>query len=134
MTKQILISASTLSGEDVKNDQGENLGQVKDIMLDTENNRVAYYVLSFGGLFGMADKLFAIPPEAMKLNTNDKSFILNVDKDRLKNAEGFEKDHWPDMADPTFRSQLYQHYGITSAARHNLYLILYVIVSQHPFR
>ena len=113
MKNQILMSASTLRGDDVKNNQGENLGEVKEIMLDTENNRVAYYVLSFGGVFGVGDKLFAIPPEAMKLNTNDNCFILNIDKDRLKKAEGFDKDHWPDMADPTFRSNLYQHYGIT---------------------
>jgi sporulation protein YlmC with PRC-barrel domain len=113
MTNQILMSASTLNGDDVKNTQGENLGHVKDIMLDTENNRVAYYVLSFGGMLGMGDKLFAIPPEAMKLNTNDKCFILNIDKDRLKKAEGFDKDRWPNMADATFRSNLYQHYGLT---------------------
>lgn len=113
MTNQILLSASTLNGNDVKNAQGESLGHVKDIMLDTANSRVAYYVLSFGGLLGMGDKLFAIPPEAMKLNTNDKCFILNIDKDLLKNAEGFDKDKWPNMADPIFRSNLYQHYGMT---------------------
>ncbi len=113
MTNQILMSASTLSGDDVKNAQGESLGHVKDIMLDTANNRIAYYVLSFGGWLEMGDKLFAIPPEAMKLNATDKCFILNIDKDRLKNAAGFDKDKWPNMADATFRSKLYQHYGIT---------------------
>jgi sporulation protein YlmC with PRC-barrel domain len=112
MRNQMLMSASTLNGDDVKNAQGENLGHVKDIMLDTDNNSVAYYVLSFGGLFGVGDKLFAIPPEAMKLNTNDKCFILNIDKERLKNAEGFDKDNWPNMADPKFRSNLYEQYGI----------------------
>ncbi len=113
MTNRTLISASTLSGDDVRNAQGENLGQVKDIMLDTENNRVVYYVLSFGGLFGVGDTLFAIPPEAMKLNTNDNSFVLDIAKDRLKESAGFNKNQWPDMADPSFRSNLYQHYGIT---------------------
>lgn len=113
MINQPLLSASTLNGNDVKNAQGDNLGHVKDIMLDTENNRVAYYVLSFGGLFGVGDKLFAIPPEAMKLNTNDKHFVLNIDEERLKNAEGFNKDQWPNMADATFRDNLYEHYGIT---------------------
>jgi len=113
MKNQTLMSASTLSGDDVKNVQGETLGHVKDIMLDTENNRVAYYVLSFGGLLGVGDKLFAIPPEALKLNTNDNCFILNIDKDLLKKAEGFDKDQWPDMADANFRVNLYRHYGIT---------------------
>jgi sporulation protein YlmC with PRC-barrel domain len=112
MTHHFLLSASTLNGNDVKNAQGENLGQVKDIMLDTENNRISYYVLSFGGLLGMGNKLFAIPPEAMKLNTAEKCFVLNINKDRLDKAEGFDKDQWPNMADSTFRSNLYQHYGI----------------------
>jgi sporulation protein YlmC with PRC-barrel domain len=113
MTNQILMSASTLNGEDVKNVQGESLGHVKDIMIDTENNRVAYYVLSFGGVLGMGNKLFAIPPEAMRLNRNDECFILDIDKQRLDQANGFDKEEWPDMADSTFRSNLYQHYGIT---------------------
>ena len=113
MTSQYLLSASSLSSNDVKNTQGENLGHVKDIMLDTENNRIAYYVLSFGGAFGLGDKLFAIPPEAMRLNTTEKCFNLNVDKELLKKAEGFDKDNWPNMANSTFRSNLYSHYGIT---------------------
>jgi len=112
MTGQFLLPASALMGNDVKNAQGDNLGHVKDIVLDTESNRVTYYVLSFGGIFSMGDKFFAIPPEAMQLNVNDKCFILNVDKERLSKAEGFNKGQWPNMADPKFRSNLYQHYGI----------------------
>lgn len=112
MTPQIFMPASALTGTDVKNVQGENLGHVKDIVLDTGSNRVSYYVLSFGGILSMGDKFFAIPPEAMKLNATDKCFILNVDKERLSKAEGFNKDQWPNMADPAFRSNLYQHYGI----------------------
>lgn len=113
MTHQSLITASSLEGDHVKNAQGETLGHVKEVMIDTASNRVAYYVLSFGGVLGMGDKLFAIPPEAMKLNHEDECFILNIDKDRLKKVEGFDKDNWPDMANPTFRSAIYQHYGVT---------------------
>lgn len=113
MPSQNLMSASSLNGEDVKNVKDESLGEIKDIMLDMKNNSIAYYVLSFGGLFGLGDKYFAIPPEAMKLNTKEGEFILNIDKDRLKDAEGFDKDNWPNMADPTFRSNLYKNYGMT---------------------
>ena len=113
MSHQTLMSASNLNGDDVKNSQGESLGHVKDIMIDTENNSIAYYVLSFGGVLGMGDKLFAIPPEAMKLEANHEHFVLNIHKDRLKDAEGFNKDNWPNMSDPTFRTNLYNHYGVT---------------------
>lgn len=113
MTNQNLISASSLSGKDVQNAKGDNLGNVKEIMLDIENNHIVYYVLSFGGLFGLGDKLFAIPPEAMKLCSESDHFILDIDKERLKEAEGFDKDNWPNMSDPTFRGNLYKHYGIS---------------------
>jgi hypothetical protein len=76
--------------------------------------RVAYAVLSFGGFLGIADKLFAVPWSALKLDTENKRFILNVDKERLESAPGFDKDHWPDMADPTWQNTINSYYGTKS--------------------
>lgn len=111
MLQDKVLSASTLMGDDVKNAQGENLGDIKDVMIDTDSGKVAYYVLSFGGFMGMGDKLFAIPPQATRVDTEKKCLVLNVDKDRLENAPGFDKDSWPDMADPAFRDRIYGYYG-----------------------
>ncbi|MCL5974782.1 MAG: PRC-barrel domain-containing protein [Gammaproteobacteria bacterium] len=107
----IVLSASSLEGDKVKNTQGEDLGNVKDIMINTEGGQVQYYVLSFGGILGMGDKLFAIPPQAIAVDTQNKCLILNVDKEKLENAPGFDKDNWPNMADETFRNEIYGHYG-----------------------
>lgn len=106
-----VLSASSIEGDTVKNRQGEDLGNIKDIMICTDTNEVEYYVLSFGGILGMGDKLFAIPPEALEVNTNDNCFVCNIDKDRLENAEGFDKNNWPDFADPSFKQDLYNYYG-----------------------
>jgi sporulation protein YlmC with PRC-barrel domain len=106
-----VMAAATLNGDDVVNAQGENLGEITDIMLDVEGGRIAYAVLSFGGFLGMGDKLYAVPWQALELDADNKRFILNVEKDRLKQAPGFDKDHWPSMADPTFASQIYSFYG-----------------------
>lgn len=111
MTYHSLISASTLEGDQVRNAQGKDLGHVKDIMLDTSSHRIAYYVLSFGGILGMGDKLFAIPPEAMTLDSEKECFIMNFDQELLKKSNGFDKDNWPNMADAKFRKDLYTHYG-----------------------
>src|SRR5262245_19378827 len=59
----------------------------------------------------MGNKLFAIPWEALQADTVNKQFVLNVDKSLLENAPGFDKDNWPDMADLTFGTNLYRHYG-----------------------
>jgi sporulation protein YlmC with PRC-barrel domain len=106
-----LMGADTLIGEDVYNHKDEDLGDIKEIMLDMNNGKVAYAVLSFGGFLGIADKLFAVPWSALKLDTENKRFILNVDKERLESAPGFDKDHWPDMADPIWQNTINSYYG-----------------------
>lgn len=93
------ISATTAIGDDVKNPMGENLGEIKEVMIDVDSGRVAYAVLSFGGLFGLGDKLFAIPWEALTLDADDHAFILDVSKEKLENAPGFDKDNWPSTAE-----------------------------------
>jgi hypothetical protein len=80
-------------------------------MLDVSAARIAYAVLSFGGFLGMGDKLFAIPWQALTLDTENKGFVLDVPKTQLENAPGFDKDNWPDMADRTWGSEVYAHYG-----------------------
>jgi sporulation protein YlmC with PRC-barrel domain len=106
-----LMGADTLLGNDVYNNKDEDLGDIKEIMLDMRTGRVAYAVLSFGGFLGMGDKLFAVPWAALKLDTVNKRFLLDVDKDRLKNAPGFDKGAWPDMADTTWEKSVHDYYG-----------------------
>lgn len=105
-----LMAANTLEGNDVLNLEGEKLGSVHAIMLDLPKGKIAYAVLSRGGILGVGDKLFAIPWGALTLDTERKCFLLNVDTKRLEDAEGFDKDKWPSMADFTWASNLHDHY------------------------
>jgi sporulation protein YlmC with PRC-barrel domain len=106
-----LMRADTLIGENVYNLEGIELGEIKDIMLDVNAGSIAYAVLSFGGFFGIADKLFAVPWKALKPDDVYKRFILDVDKESLESAPGFDKDHWPDMADPMWQNKVHSYYG-----------------------
>jgi sporulation protein YlmC with PRC-barrel domain len=106
-----LMGAGTLLGEDVYNDHDEKLGDIKEFMLEMDNGRVTYAVLSFGGFLGMGEKLFAVPWNALKLDTVNKRFVLDIEKDRLKNAPGFDKDDWPDMSDERWASGIRSFYG-----------------------
>lgn len=106
-----VMAASTLEGDDVINRVGDDLGKIKEIMVDVRSGRVAYAVLSSGGFLGLGDKLFAIPWGALTLDTDRKCFILDVDAERLKNAPGFDKDHWPTMADTTWANEVHAYYG-----------------------
>jgi sporulation protein YlmC with PRC-barrel domain len=108
-----VLSASTLEGDKVRNSAGEDLGKVDEIMIDIPSGRIAYAVLSFGGVLRMGNKLFAVPWNALRVDEDEKCFILDVDKQTLESAPGFDKDNWPDMADTTWGSRIFQHYGAT---------------------
>jgi sporulation protein YlmC with PRC-barrel domain len=107
-----VMAASTLEGDNVFNRADEELGEIKEFMIDVPSGRVAYAVMSAGGFLGMGDRLFAIPFGALTLDTDGKRFILDVAKERMKNAPGFDKDHWPSMADTTWGGDVHRYYGV----------------------
>jgi hypothetical protein len=55
--------------------------------------------------------LFAIPWSVLALDTVEKGFILNADTKLLERAPGFDKDHWPNMADHSWGAKVYKYYG-----------------------
>ena len=81
-----IMAADTLEGDKIVNRQGDDLGSVEHVMIDVRRGSVAYAVMSCGGFLGMGDK-------------------------RFEKAPGFDKDHWPSMADPTWASEVHAYYG-----------------------
>ena len=79
-----IMAADTLTGEKVVNPAGETLGEITHIMLDIANGTIAYAVLSFGGFLGLGEKLFAVPWASLALDVEDKWFVLNIEKERLR--------------------------------------------------
>ena len=110
-TRTSVLSAKTMIGDRVMNRAGEDLGKIEELMIDLDRGSVAYAVLSFGGFLGMGDKLFAIPFQALKLDADRDFFVLDIDKEKLKKAPGFDKDNWPSTADRTWGSQIHSYYG-----------------------
>ena len=81
-------------------------------------------MLSVGGLFGIGDRLFAIPWQSLQLDEDRQCFILDCDKQRLENAPGFDKSNWPDMAEPSWNQTVHkfwtgEDYGIGAAHRYD---------------
>jgi sporulation protein YlmC with PRC-barrel domain len=105
-----VMAAGTLEGDSVYNEADEKLGEITDIMIDVPTGRVAYAVMSVGGILGIGDKLFAIPWQALTLDTENKCFRMNISKEQLKEAPGFDKDHWPTMADQTWAQEVHEFY------------------------
>ena len=107
-----IMAASSFEGETVINPQGETLGEIEEIMLDVRSGRIAYAVMSAGGFLGIGERFYAVPWQAFTMDTDQKAFILDVDKERLLSAPGFDKDHWPAMGDQRWAGQVHSYYGV----------------------
>jgi hypothetical protein len=109
-----VLRTSTIEGMKVRNPQNEDLGHVKELVVDVESGQVKYAALSFGGVLGVGDKLFAVPWKALVLKSGEKEryFVLNVDKQKLEHAKGFNQTQWPDMADPNWTAETETFYSV----------------------
>jgi sporulation protein YlmC with PRC-barrel domain len=103
--------ASELLGMTVKNPQDESVGSLKDLAVDLKNGRIAYAILASGGVLGLGDKYFVVPPQAFQ-TPGDKTLVLNVDKDKLKESPSFETRNWPDFSDRMWGKKVYSYYGV----------------------
>lgn len=101
-----VMGAETLIGNRVVNQSEEDVGMIKEIMLDVRSGQVSYAVMSSGGVMGVGGKLFAVPWQALRLDTANKRFMLDLDRAQLDAATGFDKNHWPDCADPAWQRGL----------------------------
>lgn len=106
--------ASTIESMKVLNAAGEDIGKIKDLVIDFNSGKVQYAALDFGGFLGIGDKLFAVPWSSFKYvegsGRTDRHLVLNVNKEQLKNAPGFDKNHWPDVASPNWTMEVDKYY------------------------
>jgi sporulation protein YlmC with PRC-barrel domain len=93
-----VVKSAEVVGYTVKNSAKENLGKIEEIVIDKVSGQVRYVALSFGGILGLGDKLFAFPWKSISYSPQEECFILNVDKEQLNEADGFDKENWPNMA------------------------------------
>ncbi|MEZ6046425.1 MAG: PRC-barrel domain-containing protein [Planctomycetaceae bacterium] len=111
------IRASKLIGMDIVNSNDESIGEIHDIVLDTNTGMVRYAAITYGGFLGVGDKLFAVPFRAFEIrreegDADDLFLVLNVTQEQLEGAEGFDEDHWPSFTDEQFTRELDKRYGV----------------------
>ena len=106
-----VLSCDTLSGEPVMNPAGEALGTLAHVMLDVSAGRIAYGVVAYGGVFGIGERLFAVPWELLTVDDGRKCLLLDIPRERFEHAPGFDKDHWPSMHDAQWARNVRSFFG-----------------------
>jgi len=103
--------AGSLVGTPVHNNAGQLLGKIEELVVDPSTGNVTIAILSMGGLLGFGDRLVAIPWNALSVMPGRDYVLLDMDKNVLLRAPAFDRRQWPDVADASWRSQVYTYYG-----------------------
>jgi sporulation protein YlmC with PRC-barrel domain len=96
---QRYLRANVVLQGTIANLQGQRLGEMKEMVIDTAAGQVTYVVLGFGGVLGLGEKWFAIPWSELRESPGLGTFTLDMDQETLQKAPGFDKDHWPQTAE-----------------------------------
>jgi sporulation protein YlmC with PRC-barrel domain len=105
------LTAKSIIGDAIENPEGERLGTIDNLMINVRTGEIEYVVVEFGSFLGIGGKLFAIPFRELRLNPDAQVFILNRDKEYLKESPGFDKTHWPETNDHTYFDNVKLYYG-----------------------
>ena len=97
----LLLSTETLLGSEVKNPQAQDVGTLKQLMVDPHTGRVMYAVVAMGGFLGMGEKTVIVPWNALEVARDGKSLVLNVSPPMLQQAPTYEKGKEPMYAPPS---------------------------------
>jgi len=102
---QEVSKCSQLIGTTVRNQQGQKLGRIADVVVSFGNEHVSYCVLSMKrGIFAKT-RFLAVPLAAFQPSDVGSYLILNASKANLANAEGFDRNEWPSAMTPAWGAE-----------------------------
>ena len=107
-----LIGADKVEGTAVYNTAGDHLGEVHDVMIDKLSGRVAYAILSFGGFLGIGEKYHPLPWNALKYDTSQGGYVVNLSKAELEGGPAYDEGHEPAWGDRVYEKQVHDYYGL----------------------
>ena len=113
VTSDNLITAGEVTGTNVYNLQGEEMGTVEDILIDKVSGRAVYAIMAFGGFLGMGEKQHPLPWSTLKYDESRGGYVVNLEKTMLQNAPTFDQSTdftWT----PDYGRRVDKYYGAPS--------------------
>jgi PRC-barrel domain len=106
-----LISSRRVEGTPVYNRRDEKLGNIHSVMIEKRSGKVAYAVMSFGGLLGFAERVHPIPWEMLTYDVDRDGYVVDLSRDILKNAPAMNLDEADRPYDRNYDEEISSYYG-----------------------
>ncbi|MDN7023406.1 PRC-barrel domain containing protein [Methanoculleus sp. FWC-SCC1] len=106
-----VITSRSITGKTVKSPDQQALGTVHNLILDMKSGRVAFLVISTGGILGIGEKFIPVPWESYSGMPDEDSVTVNVTRETLESAPNYDRDSWEGIHDLGWLARVYQYYG-----------------------
>ena len=100
-------TAKALLDGDVYDPDGERIGSVKDLYIDTDEEDVRFLDLGAGGFLGLGEKHFMVPMEAV---TDTSGGGVTIEHSRQK-VEGSPELDTKGVPEDAYLQEVYDYYG-----------------------
>ncbi len=112
-----MIRVTALIGKAIESPRRKSVGEIEDVVLDARTGQISYVAVTYGGLLGFGDTLYAVPFKAFSFHKDPDDaentiLMLNVTQRQLEGAQGFNEQTWPNFADRRFTDQVDARYGV----------------------
>ncbi|HVE04473.1 MAG TPA: PRC-barrel domain-containing protein [Rhizomicrobium sp.] len=108
------ILASKVQGTNIYNQAGDKIGQVKDIVLDKQSDRILFAALGFGGVLGMGEKFYPVPWSVLDYSKDKGGYVIPVAQDVLDRAPTYRLEDLTrdDGQLSEIRAKSYDYYNV----------------------
>ncbi|UWF77301.1 PRC-barrel domain-containing protein [Microbacterium neungamense] len=98
-----------IRGRTVRDPDGEEIGKVEDLLVDTEENKVRFLVVASGGFLGLGEHRSYIPVDAVT-GIRDDEVRIDQSRERLAGAPGYDPEL---INDREYNEGVFGYYGYT---------------------
>ncbi len=81
-----LIAGDKVEGTSVVRSNGDTIGEIERLMIDKRTGKVAYAVMSFGGILGIGESLYPLPWNMPTCNESLDGYEVDITEERLRSA------------------------------------------------
>lgn len=102
--------ASDLIGKDVNSRSGEDIGDIKDLVINMATQKVHYAVLAFDPSWTSPERLYAFPLRSFNLTADRDKVVLDIDKARLQSMKAFTDRDFARLNDSTWVADIDRYF------------------------
>lgn len=95
-----------IRGFAVMDDSGDEIGEIEDLIIDTEEKKVRFLQIASGGFLGLGEKRYLVPVDTI---TAIEDGVVRISKSWEHVAGSPEYD--PDIESPEYWQETYDYYG-----------------------